>query len=295
MTETTHQPVTETDEDRALKAKHRTMWALGDYPAVATEIIPALGPVLVEASGIGPGSRVLDVAAGIRQRRHPRRQGRRAGDRVATSPPSCSRRASARPPQPASRWSGARLTPRRCPFAENTFDAVLSCVGVMFAPHHQASADELVRVCRSGGTIGLISWTPEGFIGQLFATMKPYVAPPPPGAQPPPLWGKEEHVSELLGDRVHRRQGREAACSASRRSAAGLASSRPVRTSGELRFAPAEQAHSHQAPVQHGRHAAEHGGHDRAGELALVPGVVARQRGRGRRGRPPRPRPGRRG
>ena len=88
------------------------------------------------------------------------------------------------------------------PFAENTFDAVLSCVGVMFAPHHQASADELVRVCRAGGTIGLISWTPEGFIGQLFATMKPYVAPPPTGAQPPPLWGKEEHVTSLLGDRV---------------------------------------------------------------------------------------------
>ena len=79
---------------------------------------------------------------------------------------------------------------------------VMSCVGVMFAPHHQASADELVRVCRPGGTIGLLSWTPEGFIGQMFATMKPYAPPPPPGAQPPPLWGSEEHVRALLGDRV---------------------------------------------------------------------------------------------
>lgn len=88
------------------------------------------------------------------------------------------------------------------PFDDGEFDVVLSCVGVMFAPHHQASADELVRVCRPGGTIGLLSWTPQGFIGQMFATMKPYAAPPPPGAQPPPLWGDEEHVRELLGDRV---------------------------------------------------------------------------------------------
>ena len=64
------------------------------------------------------------------------------------------------------------------------------------------SADELVRVCRPGGTIGLLSWTPEGFIGQMFATMKPYAPPPPPGTQPPPLWGREDHVRSLLGDRV---------------------------------------------------------------------------------------------
>jgi hypothetical protein len=78
----------------------------------------------------------------------------------------------------------------------------VSCIGVMFAPHHQASADELVRVCKPGGRIGLISWTPEGYIGQLFATMKPYVAAPPPGVSPPPLWGSEDHVHGLLGQRV---------------------------------------------------------------------------------------------
>ncbi len=79
---------------------------------------------------------------------------------------------------------------------------MLSCVGVMFAPHHQTSADEIVRVCRPGGTIGLLSWTPEGFIGQMFATMKPNAPPPPLGAQPPPLWGSEAHVRDLFGDRV---------------------------------------------------------------------------------------------
>jgi len=78
----------------------------------------------------------------------------------------------------------------------------------MFAPHHQAAADEIVRVVRPGGTIGLLSWTPSGFIGQMFAAMKPYAPPPPPGAQPPPLWGSAEHVRELLGDRVDEIQTR---------------------------------------------------------------------------------------
>jgi SAM-dependent methyltransferase len=88
------------------------------------------------------------------------------------------------------------------PFGDGEFDAVLSCIGVMFAPHHQDSADEMIRVCRSGGTIAIASWTPEGFIGQLFATMKPYVAAPPPGVSSPPLWGSEDHVRRLFGDRV---------------------------------------------------------------------------------------------
>ena len=88
------------------------------------------------------------------------------------------------------------------PYANGSFDVVLSSVGVMFAPHHQLAADELIRVCRLGGWIGLISWTPEGFVGELFRTMKPYAAPPPPGAQPPPLWGDEDHVRGLFGDRI---------------------------------------------------------------------------------------------
>src|SRR4051794_14648392 len=78
----------------------------------------------------------------------------------------------------------------------------MSSIGAMFAPHHQAVADELVRVCRRGGTIGLLSWTPEGMVGALFRTMGPYAPPPPPGAQPPPLWGSEAHIRELFGDRL---------------------------------------------------------------------------------------------
>jgi SAM-dependent methyltransferase len=88
------------------------------------------------------------------------------------------------------------------PFADDEFDAVVSCIGVMFAPHHQQAADELIRVCRPGGTIGLLSWTPTGFIGRLFATMKPYVPAPPAGVSSPPLWGSEDHVRGLFGERL---------------------------------------------------------------------------------------------
>ena len=91
----------------------------------------------------------------------------------------------------------------------------MSSIGAMFAPHHQEVADELVRVCRPGGTIGLLSWTPEGMIGALFRTMGPFAPPPPPGAQPPPLWGSEEHVRELFGDRVELAHARARRCSRS--------------------------------------------------------------------------------
>jgi len=91
------------------------------------------------------------------------------------------------------------------PFVDESFDVVMSSIGAMFAPHHQDVADELVRVCRRGGTLGLLSWTPEGMIGALFRTMAPFAPPPPPGAQPPPLWGSEDHVHELFGDRIELR------------------------------------------------------------------------------------------
>jgi SAM-dependent methyltransferase len=88
------------------------------------------------------------------------------------------------------------------PFDDESFDVVMSSIGAMFAPHHEAVADELVRVCRPGGTIALLSWTPEGMIGALFRTMGPFAPAPPPGAQSPPLWGSEDHLSGLFGDRV---------------------------------------------------------------------------------------------
>jgi ubiquinone/menaquinone biosynthesis C-methylase UbiE len=189
------------DADRELKARHATMWAQGNYTAVATEIIASLGPTLVQASGVRPEHRVLDVAAGAGNVAIP--AALIGADVVASdlTPELLARGAQLAADQ------GATLTweegdAEALPYDDSSFDVVLSCLGVMFAPNHQAGADELVRVARPGGTIGLINWTPEGFIGQMFATMKPYAPPPPPGAQPPPLWGNEDHVRRLLGDRV---------------------------------------------------------------------------------------------
>ncbi|MEV7520051.1 class I SAM-dependent methyltransferase [Streptomyces sp. NPDC091371] len=187
--------------DRALKAKHRAMWALGDYPSVASHLLPDLGAVLVRECGVGPGDRVLDVAAGSGNAALPAAL---AGADVVASDLTPELMEVGRH---LAAVRGARLEWREAdaealPFADGEFDTVMSCLGVMFAPHHQAAADELVRVCRAGGTIGLINWTPQGFIGRMFATMKPYAPPPPPGAQPPPLWGDPEHVHDLLGDAV---------------------------------------------------------------------------------------------
>ncbi len=88
------------------------------------------------------------------------------------------------------------------PFPDGSFDVTLSCVGAMFAPHHEIVADELLRVTRPGGTIAMINWTPAGLIGNLFKTMGPYAPPPPAGATPPPRWGDEAHVRALFGDRA---------------------------------------------------------------------------------------------
>ena len=187
--------------DRALKARHRAMWALGDYPAVAIDVIPELGPELVAAAGVRSGDAVLDVAAGTGNAAVPAAL---VGARVTASDlcPELFVAGRAFAARHGVQIAWEEGDAEALPYADGSFDVVLSCVGVMFAPHHQRAADELVRVCRPGGTIALLSWTPAGFVGQLFATMKPYAPTPPPGAQPPPLWGDETHVRGLLGDRV---------------------------------------------------------------------------------------------
>ncbi|MET0899902.1 MAG: methyltransferase domain-containing protein [Mycobacterium sp.] len=191
----------EQEADRQLKAKHRALWASGDYPAVAADLIPALGPRLVQACGIRAGQRVLDVAAGSGNAAVP--AAATGADVIASDlTPELfdAGRAHAARHNVELEWVEADA--EALPFADNSFDVVTSCVGAMFAPHHQAAADELLRVVRPGGTIGMINWTPGGFIGNLFATMKPYAPPPPPGASPPPLWGDEDHVRTLFGDGV---------------------------------------------------------------------------------------------
>lgn len=188
-------------DDLELEARHRALWALGDYRTIADELVAPLGPALVGAAGVAAGDRVLDVAAGT------------GNAAIAAAVVGASVVASDLCPrlleqgEESATRRGVTLDWREAnaealPFADGEFDVVLSSIGVMFAPHHQRAADELVRVCRAGGRLGVASWTPDGFIGRLFATMKPYLAPAPAGVSAPPLWGSEPYVCDLLGDRV---------------------------------------------------------------------------------------------
>jgi ubiquinone/menaquinone biosynthesis C-methylase UbiE len=188
-------------EDSELKARHRAMWASGDYPDMVETFLLPLGPRLVEACGIGPGNVVLDVAAGTGNASIP---AAKAGADVTASDltPELFDAGRARAEHEGLTLEWVEADAERLPFEDGSFDVVMSSIGAMFAPHHQEVADELVRVCRPGGTIGLLSWTPDGMIGALFRTMGPFAPPPPPGAQPAPLWGSEDHVRELFGDRV---------------------------------------------------------------------------------------------
>ena len=196
---TTIDPTTTADAE--LKARHRTMWGSGDYPFMVETFLLPLGPRLVDAAGITAGATVLDVAAGTGN------AAIRAAERgaVVTASDLTPRlldagRATAEARGLDLRWAEADA--ENLPFEDASFDVVMSSIGVMFAPHHQAAADELIRVCRPGGTIALLSWTPEGQIGALFRTIGPFAPPPPPGAQPAPLWGSEDHLAALVGGRV---------------------------------------------------------------------------------------------
>jgi ubiquinone/menaquinone biosynthesis C-methylase UbiE len=154
-----------------------------------------LGEVLTTAARVRAQDLVLDVAAGSG---NAARAAARAGARVV----ACDLTPELLTAGRAESGSGidwVRGDAEDLPFLDADFDVVLSCIGVMFAPAHERSAAELLRVCRPRGRIAVLSWTPGGFVGEMFDAMRPYAAPPPPGASPPPLWGDAQHVGDLLG------------------------------------------------------------------------------------------------
>jgi ubiquinone/menaquinone biosynthesis C-methylase UbiE len=187
--------------DTELKSRHRAMWSSGDYPLMVETFLVPIGERLVDAIGLSPGARVLDIASGTGNAALP---AARKGAKVTASDltPSLLEAGRERAEAEGLELEWVEADAENLPFEDASFDVVMSTIGVMFAPHHQNAADELVRVARPGGTIGLLSWTPEGMIGALFRLMKPFAPPPPPGVQPAPLWGSEEHLRGLLGDRV---------------------------------------------------------------------------------------------
>jgi SAM-dependent methyltransferase len=184
--------------DSELKARHRAMWASGDYAHMVETFLLPIGPRLVDACPIAQGTQVLDVAAGTGNASLPA-AARGASVTASDLTPELLEAGQRRADAERLELEWAEADAEGLPFADESFDVVMSAIGVMFAPHHQAAADELVRVCRRGGTVGLLCWTPEGMLGALFRTMKPFAPPPPPGAQPPPLWGSEEHLQALMG------------------------------------------------------------------------------------------------
>lgn len=179
-----------------IKRRQQETWSSGSYGKIAWLTVP-LADLLCEAVDLRAGSAVLDVATGTGHvaLAAARRFCPTTGvDYVPALLEEARSRAAAEGLAVEFREADAE----QLPFADGAFDYVLSAIGVMFTADHQRAADELVRVCRPGGRIGLLSWTPTGFIGEMLAVVGRH-APPPAGAQPPTRWGREEVLRELLG------------------------------------------------------------------------------------------------
>ncbi len=189
------QPTAATPDFEAIKKKQQATWASGDFAVIGTTL-QIVGELLAEAADIRSGERVLDVAAG--NGNATLAAARRFAEVTSTDyVPALLDKSAVR-----AKAEGLNVTYRvadveQLPFPDRSFDAVLSTYGVMFAPNHARSASEMMRVVRPGGRIGLASWTPEGFIGQLFKIVGSFV-PPPAGVKSPALWGSEGHLQELF-------------------------------------------------------------------------------------------------
>jgi ubiquinone/menaquinone biosynthesis C-methylase UbiE len=180
----------------AMKARQHGAWSSGDYAVVGTTL-QIVGEQLCESMDLRSGQKVLDVAAG--NGNATLAAARRWCDVISTDyVPSLLERGRARAEAEGLPVEFMEADAEALGFADASFDAVLSTFGVMFTPNQDKAAAELLRVCKSGGKIGLANWTPEGFIGQLFKTLGKYL-PPPAGAKSPALWGTQARITEMFG------------------------------------------------------------------------------------------------
>lgn len=191
-----NQTLVPTIDLEALKAKQQANWASGDYAVVGTTL-QIVGEQLCETIDLHAGSTVLDVAAG------------NGNATLAAARRFCTVTSTDYVPALLERGRERALAERqsitfrvedveRLGFADASFDVVLSTFGVMFCADHQRAADELLRVCRPGGTIAMANWTPDGFIGRMFRVLGTHM-PPPQGAQSPMLWGSEAAIHRMFG------------------------------------------------------------------------------------------------
>ena len=180
-----------------LADKLRATWDAGDYAEVAERLVMPLGPVAVEAAGVHAGDEVLDVATGTGNAAIPAAA---TGARVTglDIAPGLLDIARARTAHAGVTVELVEGDAEALPFADATFDVVISTLGVQFAPHHEPTAAEVARVLRPGGRIALCNWTPQGYIGRFFSTLSPYMPAPPAGVSPPPRWGDPDHVTALF-------------------------------------------------------------------------------------------------
>lgn len=189
-----------------LKRRHQSVWASGNYALVGSLIV-IMAERLVDFAELRSGSRVLDAATGSGN-------GALAAARLQCDVtgldfvPSLLERARARAHVEGFRIEFREGDVEAMPFADASFDATMSVVGVMFAPDHRQTAREITRVTRPGGTIALASWKPDGFIGDFFRVVAAF-APPAPGAVSPMLWGKPEHLDDIFEKRVEWRHQTE--------------------------------------------------------------------------------------
>jgi SAM-dependent methyltransferase len=186
---------TTTPDFAAIKQRQQATWAAGDYAMIGTTL-QIVGERLCEAVDIRAGEKVLDVAAGNGNASlAAARQWAlvTSTDYVGALLERSKERAKAERLSIEYREADAEALP----FADNSYDVVLSTFGVMFTPNQEKAASEMARVCRRGGRIGLANWTPDGFIGQLFKTIGKHV-PPPAGVKSPALWGTEARLQDLF-------------------------------------------------------------------------------------------------
>ncbi|MEO8187820.1 MAG: class I SAM-dependent methyltransferase [Burkholderiaceae bacterium] len=179
----------------AIKARQQSAWSSGDYAIVGTTL-QIVGEELCEALDIRAGQKVLDVAAG--NGNVALAAARRGCDVIATDyVPALLEKAAERAAAERLQIDFREADAEALPFQDRSFDVVVSTFGVMFTPDQEKAATELIRVCKSGGKIGLANWTPEGFIGQLFKTIGKHL-PPPAGVKSPALWGTQARITEMF-------------------------------------------------------------------------------------------------